>query len=134
MYLISFQSLNLDCRRDIKDDVVATIPFDLYLSSVAIRESPNSIPYHSLMLYLHIFFCQWLAATSACGSFWTFLFTFFLSFLLLSLSPAKLSELPVDLEMLTYHLSSFTMVWRSSWTQTAFCILLQTSSFVTWSL
>ena len=52
---ISSQSLNLDCRRGTTDDV-ATIPFHLSLSSTALRESPNPIPVHSLMLTFHLFF------------------------------------------------------------------------------
>ena len=53
-------------------DDVATIPFHLSLSSAALRESPNPIPVHSLMISSHS--------------------SVFLSFLLLSLSPAELSS------------------------------------------
>ena len=66
------QSLNLGGRRGSTDDV-ATIPFHPSRSSAALRESPNSIPVHSLMLSSH--------PSSV-----------FLSFLLLSLS---LAELPL---------------------------------------
>ena len=54
--IISSQSLNLGGRRGTKDDV-ATIPFHPSLSSAALRESPNPIPVHSLMLSSHLFFC-----------------------------------------------------------------------------
>ena len=54
--IISSQSLNLEGRRGTTDDV-ATIPFNPFLSSVALRESPNTIPVHSLMLSSHLFFC-----------------------------------------------------------------------------
>ena len=36
---------------------VATMPFHPSLSSAALRESPNPIPVHSLMLSSHLFFC-----------------------------------------------------------------------------
>ena len=55
-HLISSQSLNLVGRRGTTDDV-ATIPFHSFLSSDALRESPNPIPVHSLMLSSHLFFC-----------------------------------------------------------------------------
>ena len=71
-HLISSQSLNLGDRRGTTDDV-ATIPFHPSLSSAALRESPNPIPVHSLMLSSHLFFCLPL-------------------FLALSLSPAELSS------------------------------------------
>ena len=109
---ISSQSLNLDGRRGTIDDF-ATIPFHLSLSSAALRESPNSIPW----CYLHI-------SSSV-----------FLSFLILSLSPAELSS-PYQRILRCGHticFHFFTMV-RSSCTPTAFWILLQTSSFVTWPL
>ena len=54
--LISSQYLNLGGRRGTTDDV-ATIPFHPSLSSAALRESPNPIPVHSLMLSSHIFLC-----------------------------------------------------------------------------
>ena len=116
-HLISSQSLNLGGRRGTTDDV-ATIPFHPSLSSAALRESPNPIPVHSLMLASHLFFC-------------------------LPLLPAPFTvpcrivfAMPKDLEMWPYHLSfrSFTMVRRSSCTPIAFWILLRTSSFVPWSL
>ena len=50
---ISSQSLNLGGRRDTTDEV-ATIPFHLSLSSAALRESPNPIPVHSLVLPTHL--------------------------------------------------------------------------------
>ena len=55
-HLISSQSLNLGGHRGTTDDV-ATILFDPSLSSAALRESPNPIPVHSLMLFSHLFFC-----------------------------------------------------------------------------
>ena len=56
LHLMSSQSLNLGGRRGTTDDV-ATIPFHPSLSSAALRESPNPIPVHSLMLSSHLFFC-----------------------------------------------------------------------------
>ena len=53
---ISSQSLNFGGRRGTTDDV-ATITFYLFLSSAALRESPNPIFVHSLMLSSHLFFC-----------------------------------------------------------------------------
>ena len=53
---VSSQSLNLEGRRGTTDDVT-TIPFHPSLSSAALRESPNPIPVHSLMLSSHLFFC-----------------------------------------------------------------------------
>ena len=50
------QSLHLIGRRGTTDDV-ATIPFHPSLSSAGLRESPNLIPVHSLMLSSHLFFC-----------------------------------------------------------------------------
>ena len=67
-HLLSSQSLNLGGCQGTTDDV-ATIPFHPSLSSAALRESSNPFPIHSLMLSSHVF----------------------LSFLLLSLSPAELS-------------------------------------------
>ena len=55
-HLISSQSHNLGGRPGTTDDV-ATIPFHHFLSSAALRESPNPIPIHSLMLSSQIFFC-----------------------------------------------------------------------------
>ena len=72
-HLISSQSLNLGGRLGTTNDI-ATIPFHPSLSSAALRESPNSIPIHSLMLSSHL------------------VFRLPLSFLLLSLSLAELSS------------------------------------------
>ena len=115
--LILSQSLNLGGRRGTTDDI-ATIPFHDSLSSAALKESPNSISVHSFMLSYHLFFC-----------------------LPLLLAPFTVPyrivfAMPEDLEMWPYHLSFhfFTIVRRSSCTPIAFWILLQTSSFVTWSL
>ena len=115
--LISSQSLNLGGRRGTTDDA-ATIPFHPSLSSAALRESPNPIPVHSLMLSSHLFFCLPLLLAH---------FTV----------PCRIVfAMPEDIEMWPYHLSFrfFTMVRRSSCTPIAFWILLWTSSFVTWSL
>ena len=116
-HLISSQSLNLGGRRGTTDDVV-TIPFHPSLSSAALRESPNPIFVHSLMLSSHLFFCLHL-------------------FLAPFTVPCRIVfAMPKDLEMWPYHLSFrfFTIVRRSSCTPIAFWILLRTSSFVTWSL
>ena len=116
-FIISSQSLNLGGRWGTTDDV-ATIPFHPSLSSAALRESPNPIPVHSLMLSSHLFFC---------------LLLLFPPFTV----PCRIVfAMPEDLEMWPYHLSFrfFTMVRGSSCTPVAFCILLRTSSFVTWSL
>ena len=115
--LISSQSLNLGGRRGTTDDA-ETIPFHPSLSSAALRESPNPIPIHSLMLSSHLFFCLPLllaAFTVPCRT---------------------VFAMPEDFEMWPYHLSFrfFTMVRRSSCTPIALWILLRTSSFVTWSL
>ena len=56
MYLSS-QSLNPGGRWGTTDDV-ATIPFHPSLSWATLRESPNPIPVHSLMLSSHLFFCH----------------------------------------------------------------------------
>ena len=115
--LISSQSLNLRGRRGTTDDV-ATIPFHPSQSSAALRESPNPIPVHFLMLSSHPFFCLPLLLAP---------FTV----------PCRIVfAMPEDLEMWPYHLSFrfFAMVGRSSCTPIAFWILLRTSSFVTWSL
>ena len=104
LHLISSQSLNLGCRRGITDDV-ATIPFHPSLSSAALRESPNPIPVHSLMLPSHLFFCLPLLLAP---------FTV----------PCRIVfAMPEDLEMWPYHLSFcfFTMVRRSPCTPIAFC-------------
>ena len=99
-------------------DGVAAIPFHPFLSSAALRESSNPIPFHSLMLSSYLYFC-----------------------LPLLLAPFTVScrivfAMPEDLETWPYHLSFrfFTMVRRSSCTPIAFWILLRTASFVTWSL
>ena len=117
IHLISSQSLNLGGRRGTTGDI-ATIPFHSSLSSAALRESPNPIPVHSLMLSSHLFF-----------------------YLHLLLAPFTIPcrivfAMPEDLEMWPYHLSFrfFTMVRRLSCTSVAFWILLRTSSSVTWSL
>ena len=92
--------------------------FTLSLSFAALREAPNHIPVHSLMLSSHLFFCLLLFLAP---------FTF----------PWKtVFAMPEDLEMWPHHLSVhfFNMVRRSSCTPIAFRILLRTSSFVTWSL
>ena len=105
--LISSQSLNLGGRRGTTDDV-ATIPFHPSLSSAALRESPNPIPVHSLMLSSHLFFCLPLLLAP---------FTV----------PCRIVfAMPEELEMWPYHLSFrfFTMVRRSSCTPIAFWILL----------
>ena len=56
LHFISSHSLNLSGRRGTTDDV-ATIPFHLSLSFAALRESPNPIPVHYLILSTHLFFC-----------------------------------------------------------------------------
>ena len=115
--VISSQSLNLGGRRGTTEDV-ATIPFYPSLSSAALRESPNPIPAHSLMLSSHLFLCLPLLLAP---------FTV----------PCRIVfAMPEDLEMWPYHLCFrfFTMVRRSSCTPIAFWILLRTSSFVTWCL
>ena len=113
-HLILSQSLNLGGYRGTTDDV-ATIPFQPSFSSAALRESPNLIPVHSLMLSSHLFFCLPLLLAS---------FTV----------PCRIVfAMPEDLEMWPYHLSFpfFTMVRRSACTPVAFWILLRTSLFVT---
>ena len=107
------QSLNLGGPRGTTDDV-ATIPFHHSLSSAALRESPNPIPVHSLMLSSHLFFCLPLLLAP---------FTV----------PCRIVfDMPEDLEMWPYHLSFpfLTMVRRSSCTPVALWILLL---FITWS-
>ena len=115
--LISSQSLNIGGRRGTTDDV-ATIPFHPPLSSAALRESPNPIAVHSLMLSSHLFFCLPLLLAP------------------FTVPCRTVFDMPEDLEMWPYHLSFlfFTIVRRSSCTPIAFWILLRTSSFVTWSL
>ena len=112
-FLISSQSLNLGGRRGTTDDV-ATIPFHPSLSSAALRESPNPIPVHSLMLSSHLFFCLPL-------------------FLPPLTVPCRIVfAMPEDLEMWPYHLSFrfFTMARRSSCTPIAFWILVRHMVFV----
>ena len=109
--------LNLGGRRGTTEDV-ATIPFHPSLSSAALRESPNSIPVHSLMLSSRLFCLPLLLApfTAPCRTVFAML---------------------EDLEMWPYHLSFrvfFTIVRRSSCTPIAFWVLLRTCSFVTCSL
>ena len=110
--LISSQSLNLGGRRGTTDEV-ATIPFHHSLSSAALRESPNPIPIHSLMLSFHLFFCLPLLLAS------------------FTVPCRTVFAMPEDLEMWPYYLSFrfFTMVRRSSCIPIAFWILLRTSSF-----
>ena len=112
--LISSQSLNLGGRRGTTDDV-AKMPFHLSLSSAALRESPNPILVHSLILSSNLFFCLPLLLAP-------FTVPFRIVF-----------AVPEDLEMQPNHMSLrfFTMVRRSSCTPIACWILLQTSSFVT---
>ena len=104
--LISSHSLNLGGRRGSTDDV-AKIPFHPSLSSAALRESPNPIPIHSLMLSSHLFCC--------------------LSLLLAPFTvPCRIVfAMPEDLEMWPYQMSFrfFTMVRRLSCTPIAFWIL-----------
>ena len=110
MALVS-QSLNLGGHQGTTDDV-AKIPFHPSLSSAALRESPNPIPIHSLMLS-HLFSCLLLLVP----------FT----------GPCRIVfDMPEGLEMWPYHPSFlfFTMVRGSSCTPVAFWILLRTSSFV----
>ena len=103
-HLISSQSLNLGGRRGTTDDVAA-IPFHPFLSSAVLRESPDPIPVHSLMLSSHLFFCLPLLLAP---------FTV----------PCRIVfAMPEDLEMWPYHLSFrffflffFTTVRRSSCT------------------
>ena len=114
---ISSQSHNIGGHWGTSDDV-ATIPFHLSLSSAALRESPNPIPLHSLMLSSYLFFCLPLLLAPF-------------------IVPCRIVfAMPEHLEMWPYHLSFrfFTMVGRSSCIPVAFWILLRTSSFVTWFL
>ena len=104
------QSLNLGGRRGTTNDV-ATIPFHPSLSSATLRESPNPIPVHSLILSSHLFCLPLFLAP----------FTV----------PCRIVfAMPEELEMWPYHLSFrfFTMVRRSLCTPIAFWILLRTSS------
>ena len=114
---LTSQSLHRGGRWGTIDDV-ATIPFHLSLSSAALRETPNPIPVHSLMVSSHLLFCRPLLLAP---------FTV----------PCRIVfAMPEDLEMWPYHLSFrfLTMVRRSPCTPNAFWILLRTSSFVKWSL
>ena len=115
--IISSQPRNLGGRWGTTYDV-ATIPFYPSLFSAALRESPNSIPAHSLMLSSHLFFCLPLLIA------------------LFTVPCRNVFAMPEDIEMWPYHLSFrfFTIVRRSSCTPIAFWILLRTSSLVTWSL
>ena len=93
-HLISSQSL----------DDVATIPFHSSLSSVALKESPNPIPVHPLMLSSHLFFCLPLL---------------FAAFTV----PCRIVfAMPEDLDIRPYHFifRFFTMVRRLSCTPIAF--------------
>ena len=104
---LSSQSLNIGGRRGTTDDV-ATTPFHPSLSSAVLRESPNPIPIHSLMLSSHLFFCLPLLLAP---------FTV----------PCRIVfAMPEDLEMWPYHLSFrfFIMVRRSSCTLDSFANLL----------
>ena len=104
---------DLKPRRQVFSDDVATMPFHFSLSSPALREPPNPIPIHSLMLSSHLLFCLPLLLAP---------FTVLCRIVF---------AMPEDLEMWPYHLSFrfFTMV-----RPIAFWILLRTSLFVTWSL
>ena len=104
-HLISAQSLYLGGRRGTTNDI-ATIPVHPSLSSAALRESPNPISVHSLMLSSHLFFC---------------LFLFLAPF---TVPCRNVFAMPEDLEIWPYHLSFrfFTMVRRSSCTP-IFCFL-----------
>ena len=85
-HLISSQSLNLGLRRGITDDF-ATIPFHHSMSLGALRESPNSVPVHSLMLSSHLFFCLPLLLAS------------------FTVPCRTVFAMPEDLEMWQYHRS-----------------------------
>ena len=102
--IILSQSLNLGGRRGTTDDV-PTIPFHYPLSSTALRESPNPIAVHSLMLFSHLFFCLPLLLAP------------------FTVPCRTVFAMPEDLEMWPYRLSFrfFTMVRRSSCTPIAFC-------------
>ena len=117
-HLISSQSLNFGGCRGTTDDIatiyLSTLPC-LSLPSGNLQTSFPSIPWCYLPISSSVF----------------------LSFFLLSLSPAELS-LPFPRILRWGHtilsFRFFTMVRRSSCTPIAFWILLRTSSFVTWSL
>ena len=113
---ISSQSLNRGGSRDTTDDV-ATIHSHPSLSSAALRESPNPISGHSLMLSSYLFF------------FFPLLLAHF------TVPCRTVFAMPEDLEMWPYHLNFrfFIMDRRSSYSPIAFWILLWTSSCVTWS-
>ena len=108
-YLISSQSLNLGGHRGTTVDI-ATIPFHPSLSSAALRESPNPIPVHSLMLSSYLFFCLPLLLAPF-------------------IVPCRIVfAMPEHLEMWPYHLSfRFLTMVRSSCIPVAFWILLRTS-------
>ena len=105
--IISSQFPNLGGHQATTDDV-ATIPFHPSLSSAVLRESPNPIPIHSLMLSSYLFFCLPLLLAP------------------FTVPCRTVFAMPEDLEMWLYHLSFhfFTMVRRSSCTPFAFWILL----------
>ena len=91
-HLISSQSLNLGGRRGTTDDI-ATIPFHPSLSFVVLKESPNPIYVHSLILSSQLFFCLPLLLTP---------FTV----------PCRIVfAMPEDLEMWSYHLSFLSLPW-----------------------
>ena len=102
--IITSQSLNLGGRRGTTDDV-ATIPFYPSLSSAALRESPNPIPIHSLMLSSHLFFCLPLLLAP------------------FTVPCRTVFSMPEDLEMWPLSFHFFTMVRRSSCTplHSGFC-------------
>ena len=56
VHLSHLSPFNLDSCAGTTDDF-ASILFQLALSSAVLRESPNPIPVHSLMLSSHLFFC-----------------------------------------------------------------------------
>ena len=115
--LFLFYPLTLEGRRGTTYEF-ATIPFHLVLFSAALVELAESIPFHSLILSSHLFFCLPL-----------FLFPFTV--------PCRIVfAKPEDLETWPNHLSfSFlTRVRSSSYSPMAAWIFLRTSSLVTWSL
>ena len=112
----SFNTHNLGRLWGITDDF-ATILFHRILFSVALVGLAKSIPVHSLILSLHLFFSLCL------------LFPFIM---LCRIVFAK----PEDRQMWQNHLHVFflTRIRSSSCSLIAAWILLQTSSLVTWSL
>ena len=96
---ISSQPLYLGGSRGTTDDV-ATIPSHPSLPSAALREFPNPIPVHSLMLSSHFLFCLPLLLAP------------------FTVPCRTVFAMPEDFEMWPYHLSFrfFTMVRRSSCT------------------